>query len=182
MLESAPAEVNSERLLLRWPQHCDAAAIQRQANNPRVALMTANIPFPYKLSDATDWLARLAGLRTTSTTLAYAVLTQSNTQLIGISSLMQIADGEAELGYWIGEEFWGQGYCSEAGRAILDVAFSVLNLRGVRAHHIAENPASGRVLEKIGFGSLDTEERLFRGQRVPCRTYYLARTNQPTDV
>ena len=182
MLENAPAEVKSKRLLLRWPQHCDAAAIQRQANNPRVALMTANIPLPYTLSDATDWLGRLAGLRTSGTTLAYAVLTQSKKQLIGVIALMRIADGEAELGYWIGEEFWGQGYCSEAGRAILDVGFTMLNLRGVRAHHIAKNPASGRVLEKIGFGSLDTEERLFRGQRLPCRTYYLARTNQPTDL
>ena len=56
----------------------------------------------------------------------------------------------AELGYWIGKPYWGQGYCTEAARATLDFGFEQLGLNRIFAHHFARNPASGRVMQKIG--------------------------------
>jgi [ribosomal protein S5]-alanine N-acetyltransferase len=72
--------------------------------------------------------------------------------LIGAMGLRDI-DTEhslAEMGFWIGLDWWGQGYATEAGRAVLQFGFEQLNLNRVHAHHMVRNPASGRVLEKIG--------------------------------
>ncbi len=63
-----------------------------------------------------------------------------------------------ELGYWIGEKFWGKGYATEAGRALLEFAFKEKNYHKVYARHFGSNPASGRVIEKIGM----TREGLLR--------------------
>jgi len=54
------------------------------------------------------------------------------------------------LGFWIGTDYWSQGYATEAGRAVIRFAFEQLNLNRVHAHHMVRNPASGRVLEKLG--------------------------------
>ena len=54
------------------------------------------------------------------------------------------------MGMWIGVEWWGRGYATEAARAILDHGFESLGLNRIYAHHMVRNPASGRVLEKIG--------------------------------
>ena len=59
-------------------------------------------------------------------------------------------DENAELGYWIGESWWGRGYCTEAARTMVDFGFSTLGLKKIHAHFMAKNPASGRVLQKIG--------------------------------
>jgi len=61
------------------------------------------------------------------------------------------ADGLAELGYWIGLPFWGKGICTEAGKLVQEYAFETLGLKRLHARHLARNPSSGRVLEKLGF-------------------------------
>ena len=71
---------------------------------------------------------------------------------MGAISLMSIEQGhQAEIGYWIGKPFWGQGVCSEAAQLIVQFAFSRLNLARLYARHFSRNPASGRVLVKAGF-------------------------------
>jgi RimJ/RimL family protein N-acetyltransferase len=55
-----------------------------------------------------------------------------------------------ELGYWIGKPYWNQGYCTEAAKAVLRYVFSALELNRVGAIHFTRNPASGRVMQKIG--------------------------------
>ena len=54
------------------------------------------------------------------------------------------------MGYWVGVPFWGQGICTEAARALLGFGFGDLNLNKIHAHHFTRNPASGRVLQKLG--------------------------------
>ena len=61
-----------------------------------------------------------------------------------------VAGDQAELGYWIGKPFWGRGYCTEAAQALLRYAFTELGLVRVHSCHFARNPASGRVMQKIG--------------------------------
>ena len=56
----------------------------------------------------------------------------------------------AELGYWIGKPFWGKGYATEAARSLIDFGFTVLGLNRIAARHFARNPASGRVMQKVG--------------------------------
>jgi RimJ/RimL family protein N-acetyltransferase len=56
----------------------------------------------------------------------------------------------AELGYWIGSGMWGRGYATEAAHAMVAFGFATLRLNRIQAHHFTRNPASGRVLEKVG--------------------------------
>ena len=63
---------------------------------------------------------------------------------------LSVENEHAELGYWIGEPFWGQGYCSEAAAEVLKIGFQHFGLHKIHAHHLTRNPASGRVLQKIG--------------------------------
>lgn len=55
-----------------------------------------------------------------------------------------------ELGYWVGKPFWGKGYCTEAARELLRYGFETLGINRIQARHMVKNPASGRVMEKIG--------------------------------
>ena len=64
--------------------------------------------------------------------------------------VIQTADERAELGYWVGKPFWGQGYCTEAAQAVIAYGFQTLGLNRIQAHHFGRNPASGRVMQKLG--------------------------------
>ena len=73
-------------------------------------------------------------------------------QLIGTVGLaISDFDHQAEIGYWLGRDYWGQGFCTEAVIAVLDYGFETLGLNRIFAQHIARNGASARVLEKAGF-------------------------------
>lgn len=88
---------------------------------------------------------------------SYALLNRETEQLVGAIALrttsahFELGEHEAEIGYWIGKPFWGQGLASEAVRAILTHAFTQHGITRVWAAHHTDNPASGRVLEKCGF-------------------------------
>src|SRR5206468_11543199 len=74
-----------------------------------------------------------------------------NGLLIGAVSLSR--DGlfnRAELGYWIGVDFWNRGYCTEAVKTLLEYGFKVLNYHKISARYFAGNYPSGRVMEKAG--------------------------------
>ncbi len=82
-----------------------------------------------------------------------------------------------EFGYWFGKAYWGKGYATEAGARIVAFAFEVLNAEKLAAGWFYDNPASGRVLEKLGFGACGEEARscLSRGSDVQCRMVVLDR-------
>ena len=74
-----------------------------------------------------------------------------NSEFAGAIGLVMKSDSlAAELGYWIGKPYWGNGYCTEAAYAVLDYGFSKLNLHRIHASHFARNRASGRVMQKLG--------------------------------
>lgn len=83
--------------------------------------------------------------------VCFAITEKRERQLIGcIGFNIDRENEKAELGYWIGKEYWGKGYCSEAGRAVVDYCFDELDLNRAEAHYFKRNSASGRVMEKIG--------------------------------
>ena len=99
-------------------------------------------------------IEKQAELRATGEAYAFAICQRDSTGeerfLGGISLAVNKQDHNAELGYWIGQEFWNRGYCTEACKAILEFGFEVLGLYKLTAHHLVRNPASGKVLQKIG--------------------------------
>jgi [ribosomal protein S5]-alanine N-acetyltransferase len=149
---SAPAMIETERLRLRPLTMDDAPTVQELAGRREIAAMTLSIPHPYSLEQAQDWLAKRLAAGGEGNDAVFGIVLGNTGQLIGTVGLREIdADhSRAEMGFWVGVEWWGQGYATEAAQAVLRYGFEHLKLNRVYAHHMTKNPASGRVLEKIG--------------------------------
>ena len=145
--DGVPTALETERLCLRTLQRADARAVARLANDRRIAENTASMPHPYTLADAEDFLRRV---ETSRGEIAFAITLPDGT-LIGGCGLKRNRDDATELGYWLGVPYWGQGYATEAARALIDHAFGDLGLDRLEADARVSNPASRRVLEKCGF-------------------------------
>jgi RimJ/RimL family protein N-acetyltransferase len=139
--------IRSERLFLRpgWPE--DWKDLLPLIGDEAVVRQLARAPWPYTAEDAKAFAARQHErmLPNFFVTLPSA----DGARLIGHVGLARDGD-DVELGYWIGRPFWGQGYATEAARALLSLA-RVLGHERLVASHFADNPASGRVLRKLGF-------------------------------
>jgi ribosomal-protein-alanine N-acetyltransferase len=143
--------LETERLILRPFRLEDAAEVQRLAGDRSIADTTLNIPHPYKDGMAEEWISKHQSDFEGGKGVTFAITCKTDDFLIGAISLMGMVTGhQAELGYWIGQPYWGQGFCTEAGAAVLRYAFSELGLMRVHACHLARNPASGRVMRKLG--------------------------------
>ena len=148
---TAPQEIKTARLLLRPLEQTDIPAIVRLAGAREIASMTANIPHPYTEQDARDFLARASEEFRSGRSLSFAVCISAARELCGGVGLnITPAHQRAELGYWIGAPFWGNGFATEAARAVVVFGFQTLALHRIYAFHFAGNAASGRVLQKIG--------------------------------
>ncbi len=141
----------TQRLLLRPFVLADAPGMQRLVTAPEIAATTANIPNPYPDGMAAQWIAGRPAALENETHVAYAVTLRQGGELVGNIGLHpEMAHRRAELGYWMGVPYWGQGYCTEAAAAMLCYGFEELGLHRIMARHFKRNPASGRVMQKIG--------------------------------
>ena len=149
-MRSAPPLL-TERLLLRSFTLEDAADVQRLANDRDIAAMLPNMPHPYEDGMAEKWIHSCYGKFDKDEALNFAIALRINKNLIGgIALKLDLKNENAELGYWIGKPYWNRGYCTEAAKAIVAYSFEVLKLNRIYAYHFTRNPASGRVMEKIG--------------------------------
>lgn len=138
-------------LRLRPYVRSDAPELQRLAGAKAVADTTLNIPHPYPDGAAEAWIGTHAAKWAAHEELVFAITLQATGELLGsIGLIFDLAHEKAELGYWIGVPHWNKGYASEAVRAVLDHGFRTVELNRIQAHHMAHNPASGRVMEKAG--------------------------------
>lgn len=142
--------LQTERLLLRPFYASDAARVQSLAGNPRVAEMTNNIPHPYAEGEAENWIAAQPDDWERGTAAIFAICLRGSDDIIGAMGLMNICNGDAELGYWVGEPWWNNGYASEAADTVVGFGIAWCGLRRIHAHHLTRNPASGKVLKSAG--------------------------------
>lgn len=148
---SSQPTLTTERLLLRPFTLADAPEVQRLAGEREIAATTAAIPHPYPDGAAEAWIETHAGRFAQGEGAAFAVTRRADSALLGVVGLEINAEMQrAELGYWIGKPYWNQGYGSEAAAAVVRFALTDLGLRRVFARHFSGNPASGRVMQKIG--------------------------------
>lgn len=157
--------LQTSRLRLRPLAADDAPALQHLAGAHEVAIGTLTIPHPYEDGMAEEWIATVGQYWEDREALILAMETEAD-GLVGSIGLvdLELLHGRAELGYWVGVPYWGQGYATEAGHALLAYSFGTLGLNRVWAQHFARNPASGRVLEKLGMkreGVLRAHQRRF---------------------
>lgn len=141
--------LRTERLLLRPGWIEDAPALALTLGDEAVARNLAKVPFPYTAVDAAGYLSRDPGRALPS--LLILARTRRAPRLVGGIGLHRDEAGEVELGYWIGRRFWGLGFATEAGRAMVDLAHRTLRVKRLVSAHFRDNPASGRVLRKLGF-------------------------------
>jgi RimJ/RimL family protein N-acetyltransferase len=170
-------EIETQRLLLRQFSHEDAKIVQKLAGNKLVSEPTLNIPYPYQDGMAEEWISNQILNWKNRTQVIYAVTDKVSKQLLGAVSLVEIKGTEAELGYWFGKPYWGEGYCTEATKALVEFAFANLGIVKIVAEHLSSNSASGRVMEKVGIrydGSSQKPNR--NGQMVQIETYELQNT------
>jgi RimJ/RimL family protein N-acetyltransferase len=135
----------------------------------KIARNLAVVPWPYTLRDAEAFLASPRDPVLPS--LLIFERTDAAPQLIGACGLGRRPSGAVEMGYWIARPFWGRGYATEACGALLDIA-RTLGLDSLEASHFIDNPASARVLDKLGFQSLHIiapRMSCGRGAEVPAR-------------
>ena len=164
----------TKRLTLRpgWPE--DARALCEAIGHETVVSKLARAPWPYALGDAETFLARPRG----GNDPAFLILLHdgADTRLIGGIGIQAESDGTQQLGYWLTPDAWGRGYATEAGRAVIAMARHALGYKQLHAWHFADNPASGRVLTKLGFrptGRIEPRPSLARGGTAPGVGYAL---------
>ncbi len=128
----------------------DAVALQRHANNRKIWLNLRDVfPHPYTMEDAAAFLSFVAQ-ETPQTTFAIAISSEA-IGCIGLRLGVDVHRKTAELGYWMGEPFWGRGIMSEAVAGFVGYAFETFDLQRIYAEPFENNPASIRVLEKARF-------------------------------
>jgi RimJ/RimL family protein N-acetyltransferase len=156
-------------LLLRPGFPEDAPALAAAIADQAIARNLANVPWPYSVRDAEAYLACPRDPILPS--LLIFERGQSAPQLVGACGLGRRASSSVEMGYWIARPFWGRGYATEACRALVDIA-RTLGLPSLEGSHFLDNPASARVLEKLGFeplGIVAPRMSCARGAEVPAR-------------
>lgn len=143
--------IETERLILRSFTLRDAADVQRLAGDKAIASTTLNIPHPYKDGVAEEWIGTHQEGFEKGESVHFAIVDRQKHYLIGAMGLTINKRFEsAELGYWIGKPYWNNGYCTEATEAVLEYGFQTLGLNRIQASHFKRNPASGRVMQRIG--------------------------------
>jgi len=162
------SQLQTERLLLRPQTAADIPSLVSLLNDFEVAKNLARVPHPYTEDHARSFLVRGAEERAKGIAYPFAMIAKSDGTLIGGCGLHLKDDGVFELGYWIGRPFWGRGYASEGARRLAAFAFYDLKAARLSAGWFHGNPASGRVLEKLGgvFAGGEQRESLARGEAV----------------
>ena len=144
----------TERLILSRPVEGDMQHIIHYLDSDKIySENTANIPYPYKEADAEFLIHGVVdkGFEN-ETDFVFAIRNKENGLIMGLIGIhhWDKANQKAEIGYWLGKEFWNKGYVTEAMAEVLAFGFKVLNLNKMFANFFPHNPASGRVMEKSG--------------------------------
>jgi RimJ/RimL family protein N-acetyltransferase len=150
-------DIETERLILRALENKDSSAIIENLNDLNVSKWLLVVPYPYTKKDSLWWInhCREQARKKPAERKDYnfGIELRETGKIIGGIGLAKLDyfQGKAEVGYWLGVKYHGQGYGSEALNALLDLAFKKLKLRRLEAGVFAGNPSSGKLLEKYGF-------------------------------
>lgn len=155
-----PETLNTPHLVLRHFTIEDAPDLAELAGDVQIAAGVLNIPHPYTIVDAKEWIEQHPYLRERGEEYIFAVTERESTRVAGATSLRVDAEhAHAELGYWIGRPYQGRGYATEAAGSMLELGFLGLGLHRMYARHLAWNARSGRVLIRVGM----THKGVMRG-------------------
>jgi RimJ/RimL family protein N-acetyltransferase len=170
-------ELETERLLLRPPHAADIAPMLPLIGEWEVAKNLGRVPHPYSLNDAQEFLVRNSEARARGQDYSFAIVRKEDGAFMGICGLHLRESGNFEFGYWLGKPYWKNGYATESALRLVSFGFRELKIERLLAGWFHDNPASGRVLAKLGCEPSGTEQRncLARGHTVYCHIVTLTR-------
>lgn len=164
--------IETERLILRRFKRRDVSRLPSLLDNWAVARWLARVPHPYGPADAKDWVKLSRSICRSGKGLPLAVIRRDRRDLIGG---VGVSFAKGEIGYWLGEDYWGRGYATEAVGALTDRSFSHRSVPCLWAAVRPGNDGSCRVLEKVGFLREGTREYQFRDGKVQALNFVLER-------
>lgn len=179
-IEAQPV-LATERLRLRAYRADDAARIQKLAGERDIAEMTRTIPHPYPAGEAERWIQQQPLAWQEGSSATFAVTLRNKDESIGTVGLFNRQDREAEIGYWIGVPYQGEGYCTEAVEALIGFGIAELGITRFYASHLKRNPASGAVLRNAGLRKVGKESIVWRDgvTQEPVELYELLIEDEP---
>jgi RimJ/RimL family protein N-acetyltransferase len=171
--ESRACVLETERLTLRRPTLADVKAIANLANDRRIAENTRRLPHPYLQEHAIEFVRALANEPRET-----VFLIENNHTPIGAVGIDWRQPDAPELGYWLGFEHWGQGFATEAARAVIDFTFEEFDFEYLISGARVANPSSRNILEKCGFQWSGVELHRFEalGSSTPVDCFRLTRS------
>jgi ribosomal-protein-alanine N-acetyltransferase len=161
-------DMRSPRLSYRPLEAADASRVAALAGEWDIARMTARIPHPYSLVDADLWIASIGGDE-------FVRGVEHDGALIGAVGYIEGEGAQAEIGYWIGKPWWGNGFATEAARTLMEHCFRVIGFRRLTCGHFVDNPASARVIAKLGFRRIGKSSQWCEARQCEVGTIRYAR-------
>ena len=143
--------LRTERFVLRGVRASDLDRVEELLSDKDVADGTLTIPHPYPKGGSQEWFAMQGPKWAAGKMATWAIARAADDLITGVISLrIVVPHRRAEAGYWVARDAWGTGVATEALRAVLAWGFDTLGLHRIEAHHFTTNPASGRVMQKVG--------------------------------
>ena len=138
-------ELHTENLVIKKPSEKHLKSLIKELNNWNISKWLIEVPYPYSIDDAKYWVKKTKQDQ-------YSLNIYLKNKLIGGVSLSnQRENSKWELGYWIGEEYWGNGYAIEACENLISYFFSNTNNSIIYASHMKDNIKSKKIIIKLGF-------------------------------
>ncbi|MBE4221901.1 GNAT family N-acetyltransferase [Vibrio parahaemolyticus] len=156
--------IESERLILRPFSLSDAERVSELAGDKQISEMTANIPYPYTVSDAENWIRTHAELFLSGKGIVYAIVLKGSSDLIGAISFPKLENGLGILGYWLGVPYWGSGYATEASKALISFSKNHYGLTRLKVMHLVGNERSKSVIKKLGVKYVGDQTNRMQGK------------------
>ncbi len=175
-------EIPLTAALIREWRSGDEGSLARHANNPKISRnLRDRFPYPYTLDDATRWIA-VATAENPTTDFAI-VVDRDAVGGIGFQMQEDVARRSVEIGYWLGQAYWGRGIATEAVRAMTEEIFARFDVCRIFSNVFETNVASIRVLEKAGFVYEGRQRKAVTkdGQTMDALMYALVREPRTSD-
>jgi len=144
-------KLETKRLLLRRLTTDDSERIEELAGDYDVAKSTLNIPHPYPKGSAIQFIESMLSAEKNNKIVMFAITEKESQLLIGLINInLSEPYKRGELAYWVGKQYWGKGYGTEAAKALLEYGFNQINLNKIFAASFTSNTGSWRIMEKVG--------------------------------
>ena len=144
--------VKAKKFILRKYRKGDEELLRKNINNRKVAKYMSNVPYPYTIKDAREWIAKNLKWQKEKKPTEHKFVIDIDGEVVGAVGFSSISwEHKAEIGYWLAEKHWRQGIMTEAVKLAVKFGFKELKLKRIFAIVFSPNLASKRVLEKAGF-------------------------------